>query len=493
MRNTKKAISILLTLLMVVGMMSTFAFAETAKATITIDNAVSGTTYKAYKIMDATFVANSNPVKGSYTIDENSQFYSAVNSKTDLFTLTKNTQGTWNVTPKSDITAKEIADWLKSVIEADGASFKAADTKTANTGSVTLEVEKDGFYYVSTDIGSVCTTFNTTTTVIHDKNTTTPTGGEKTVDNGKSTTSAQVGDIVPFELKVTATNYRVENGTSNKVNMYTIKDTMTGSMVLNALPEVTYTNFADDAVKPTAIFKKLSGETITSVSPTDALTGFIVEIDWSNVKDGKTHEIKVNYGALITGANETIKNKAEFKSDDTVIKETPDIPVYVYYFNLKKVDKDDNPLIGAKFKLYTEATSGTAIKFNVTGNKDDGFTYTVDSNGTTDEIDMSEVSNVKIIGLKNTTDNFKYYLEETVAPKGYNKLTERETVIISHLENGSAIAQTADQDVSIENLTGTELPSTGGIGTTIFYLIGAILVIGAGVVFVTRRRMHSDK
>lgn len=492
MRNTKKVISILLTLLMVVGMMSTFAFANT-NATITIDNAVSGTTYKAYKIMDATFVANSDPVKGSYTIDEESQFYLAVKSKTDLFTLTKNTQGTWNVTPKNKITAKEIADWLKSIIEADGASFTAIDTKTADTGSVTLKVEKDGFYYVSTDIGSVCTTFNTTTTVIHDKNTTTPTGGEKTVDNGKLTTSAQVGDVVPFELKVMATNYRVENGTSNKVNKYTIKDTMTGSMVLNALPVVTYTDFSNDAMKPVAVFKKLTGETITSVSPADAIKEFIVEIDWSNVKDGKTHEIKVNYGALITGADATITNKAEFKSDGTVIKETPNIPVYVYYFNLKKVDKDNNPLLGAKFKLYTEATSGTVIRFNVTGNKDDGFTYTVDANGDTDEIDMTEVSNVKIIGLKNTTADFKYYLEETVAPEGYNKLAERKTVEISHFADGKAIAQTEAQNVSIENLTGTALPGTGGIGTTIFYLIGAILVIGAGVVFVTRRRMHSDK
>lgn len=475
-------------------MMSTFAFANT-NATIKIDNAVSGTTYKAYKIMDATFVANSDPVKGSYTINENNQFYNAVKAKTDLFTLTANTQGSYNVTPKTGITAQELSDWLKSIIDVEGSIYTADDTAVATTGTVNLSVAKDGFYYVSTGIGTVCTTFNTTTTTIHDKNTTTPSGGEKTVDNGKSTTSAQVGDVVPFELKVMATNYRVENGTSNKVNKYTIKDTMTGSMVLNALPVVTYTNFSNDEETPVAVFKTLKGEPITSVKPTDAIKGFIVEIDWSSVKDGKTHEIKVNYGALITGADAKITNKAEFKSDSTVIEETPDIPVYVYYFNLKKVDKgNNNPLLGAKFKLYTEATSGTAIKFNVTGNKNDGFTYTVDAKGNTDEIDMTEVSNVKIIGLKNTTADFKYYLEETVAPEGYNKLDARRPVEISHFaDDGKAIAQTVAQDVSIENSTGTALPSTGGIGTTIFYLIGAILVIGAGVVFVTRRRMHSDK
>ena len=492
MRNTKKVISILLTLLMVVGMMSTFAFADT-NSTITIDNAVSGTTYKAYKIMDATFVANSDPVKGSYTISTSNQFYNAVKAETDLFTLTANTQGSYNVTPKTGITAQELSDWLKSIIDVEGSAYVADGTVTATTGTVTLSVVKDGFYYVSTSIGTVCTTFNTTTTTIHDKNTTKPSGGEKTVDNGKSTTSAQVGDVVPFELKVTATNHRVENGTSNKVNMYTIKDTMTGSMVLNTLPKVTYTNFADGVTTPVAVFKTLSGDTITSVTPANAIKGFIVEIDWSNVNDGKTHEIKVNYDALITGADATITNKAEFKSDNTVIKETPDIPVYVYYFNLKKVDIDDKPLLGAKFKLYTEATLGTAIKFNVTGNKEDGFTYTVDANGTTDEIDMTKVSNVKIIGLKNTTDDFKYYLEETVAPEGYNKLDARRTVEINHFAEGKAIKQTEAQNVSIENLTGSQLPETGGIGTTIFYLIGAILVIGAGVVFVTRRRMHSDK
>ena len=69
---------------------------------------------------------------------------------------------------------------------------------------------------------------------------------------------------------------------------------------------------------------------------------------------------------------------------------------------------------------------------------------------------------------------------ETKAPEGYNSLTKPEEVTMNN----------ADQEVEIENKQGAELPSTGGMGTTIFYAIGAILVIGAGVVLVSRRRAN---
>ena len=108
-------------------------------------------------------------------------------------------------------------------------------------------------------------------------------------------------------------------------------------------------------------------------------------------------------------------------------------------------------------------------------------------------------------------------MTETQAPDGYNKLqgsvsitpvanSETTTNTTIYLDaNGNQTNEVTETVVNyvnndlaatvipVLNTTGTQLPETGGIGTTIFYLIGAILVIGAGVVFVTRRRMHSDK
>ena len=86
---------------------------------------------------------------------------------------------------------------------------------------------------------------------------------------------------------------------------------------------------------------------------------------------------------------------------------------------------------------------------------------------------------IVVKGLANGT----YYFEETEAPEGFNKLTAR---------TDATTIKDANATISVLNQSGTELPSTGGIGTTIFYIIGAILVIGAGVVLVTRRRMNAN-
>jgi len=78
-----------------------------------------------------------------------------------------------------------------------------------------------------------------------------------------------------------------------------------------------------------------------------------------------------------------------------------------------------------------------------------------------------------------------YTLEESTVPSGYNKAADQTITIAKDDYTAANLEQTAE----VINLSGSELPSTGGIGTTMFYVIGAILVIGAGVVLVTRRRM----
>ena len=97
-----------------------------------------------------------------------------------------------------------------------------------------------------------------------------------------------------------------------------------------------------------------------------------------------------------------------------------------------------------------------------------------------------------------------YYLEETKAPGGYNKLAGPVKVEIFHTvtDEGAHMTNTLKQGetgtkvarVEIENKSGTELPSTGGIGTTIFYVLGSILVIGAVVLLIAKKRMsHTEK
>ena len=498
MRNTKKAISILLTLLMVVGMMSTFAFADTR--TITITNAVKGEVYYAYKIFDATF-SNvdvngqlTNESKGSYTIRTTDAFYNDITSEAGkaLFTLSDKpiSNGAYIVTINSGVTTDAITDFFKNVKEGKSTTYRS---QPAISGTTTISGLPDGYYFVSTAIGTVLTLTNAANVSIVDKNDRNP-GGETdgksivTVNNkGKEIlidkTSVEVGDEVNFRLKLTTSDYKTVNGTTERINSYTLSDILPQGMQLASVPEVSI----DEKLESSATVKSYDGKDVGGVLNSTNLAsakGFQVYVPWTN-NDGGKHIITVNYKVVITEANSKITNRAEFEANDSTIKE-PTAEVYTYKFSINKYKNsvaEGNELAGAKFKIYTTETGGVAMKFKY-DEATNTYTVTKDEDGS-EEIDMSTKTSVIIAGVKNGT----YYLEETQAPSGCNALTERQSVIIN---NGDK----ENSNVQVENVINNEgslLPSTGGIGTTIFYLIGAILVIGAGVVFVTRRRMHSDK
>ena len=113
----------------------------------------------------------------------------------------------------------------------------------------------------------------------------------------------------------------------------------------------------------------------------------------------------------------------------------------------------------------------------------------VDKEGTVTEITTDATGKFKIEGL----DAGTYYLKETEAPAGYNKLDTVVKVVIDH--NGK-INATEDQpagatQIEVENKSGSELPETGGMGTTNFYVLGSILVLGAAVLLITKKRMNA--
>lgn len=104
------------------------------------------------------------------------------------------------------------------------------------------------------------------------------------------------------------------------------------------------------------------------------------------------------------------------------------------------------------------------------------------------QITTSADGKFKIYGLDADT----YYLKEVTPPAGYNKLKAPVKIEITSdgkikVDDGGE--QEATNPVKVENKTGSILPSTGGMGTTLFYIFGAILVIGSGVVLITKKRM----
>ena len=101
------------------------------------------------------------------------------------------------------------------------------------------------------------------------------------------------------------------------------------------------------------------------------------------------------------------------------------------------------------------------------------------------EITTTDSGKFTIKGLAADT----YYLTETQQPAGYNKLSAPITVVIDENGNITVGANNVDE-VKVENNTGSILPSTGGSGTTLIYILGAVLVLGSSVVLITKKRMR---
>lgn len=191
------------------------------------------------------------------------------------------------------------------------------------------------------------------------------------------------------------------------------------------------------------------------------------------------------------GTNGTVKVKITYgeeskeSKESTTVTYTLQIPVFKYTGDEKK------PLAGAKFALYESATGGEAVKLVQKENTQDYRRALKTESGIT-EVETTSTGEFNIQGLKPGT----YWLEETAAPKGYNKLAKRiEVKIVEHgtlvidgktTENNSPINK-----VNVENKSGSLLPSTGGMGTTIFYIAGAFLVLISGVVLIAKKRTDS--
>ena len=488
MKYMKKLITLLAALTLALAI-AVPAFAESSTGTITIDNAVTGTTYKAYRIFD---LESYDTDKNAYSYKLNSAWngfpaYSTtidgnLVSASTFFSVNSAGYIEWNDAKKD--AGADFAKLAKAfVVEKNIAWDK---TETATDAKVTFTDLTLGYYLVDTSLGSLCSLDTTAPSVtIKEKNSDTTiekkiviTGDEKVDSN-----SAGIGDTVNFSITIT-----VKDGAPKG---YVLHDKLSG-LTFNS-------NSLEVKVGTTTLTANTDYTLETNPADGDS---FDVKF-----KDGKlktndvvvvTYSATVAANATIAGAGNKNTAKLVYNEKDSTKEETT---TYVWKLNVHKYALDSTnhevALSGAKFVLY-RMDNGVKKYAKLTNKKIVGWVTDKDKATT---LETSGTGDILIEGLNVGT----YYLEETEAPVGYNKLTEPIEVEITATSDATGVSETVeyrnqndstytpatDATVKVLNNAGTQLPSTGGIGTTLFYVIGGVLMAVAAVLLVTKKRMNN--
>ena len=495
MKHARKLASLLLALVMVFALATT-AFAQEVPGSggtgsITISNAAKGETYTIYKLFDATVNADNSSIAYTGTIPENLKTYFTA----DKYGYISANEAAKNGENMSDGLKTALKDWTRTVTTATA-------TAESDGSALTFKGLALGYYVVTTSQGeqliSVDSTMKDVTIV--DKNSSTPKGLSKTADSK----DVSIGDTVTYTVSFKTSNYYGAGTEAKEIVSYTIQDTLP-----DFLSEVHVTSISVN----NNVIQDQTGATPQFDSNKKIVIKWYDEVNKQFLYDnGAT--ITITYTAVVTekaaidGAGNTNKVTVTW----TTKGDEPPVPsemkkeetIYTYAIALKKVNDKGQALPGAifEFPFYVKSTADADGAYIYAG--------TEAGENLTKQITTPESGVIIVKGVK-TGD---YKITEFKAPDGYNKLADPVTVTAVKTgktttsktvyldENGIEtnettnttkvevnIAKIAATAVVVVNKAGTELPSTGGMGTTLFYVLGAVLVVGAGVLLITKKRM----
>ena len=477
MKHARKLTSLLLALVMVFALAVTVAAEEgtgtTGTGSITVDNPIEGQNYTAYKIFDVVY--DGAKKNYSYTIKDTSEWYQTVSGYTTGLTLTKvgdTTSNTYVVTTTDAFSPAAFADALKKALDADSTAFNGTSL-TRNGTQATATVNELGYYFVTSTNGALC---NLTTTnphiTIHDKN-------DMPFEKTAPETSVEVGQTVNYTIKGKVPDY-----TGFKTYTYLITDTMSKGLTFKKNVKVTVDG-ADvtTACTPTYDVEKNANKFTVSIPVKSYPIGKEILVTYSAVVNENAVAVVSTNEAKLTYSNNP--TTGETKDSQPQKKEVYSAKIVIDKFETGK--QDTVKLEGAEFVLYKEETIENTkttkyYKWNDTDQKVEWVTTQADA--TTVRTDNKGAASFK--GLADGT----YYLVETKAPAGYNQLTGPKEVTVAGSTTDTTKLTVTEK---VANQAGTLLPSTGGMGTTIFYVLGAVLVVGAGVLLVTKKRMSQSE
>lgn len=485
MKHLKKLAGCLLALVMILTM-SNVAVVNAANNTengydtsgsITINDAVSGQVYRIYRVLD---LESYDAEKGAYAYKANPQWATWLSGQNNYIS-TNQGYVTWKDGADAATFAKNALTYAKS-----NSGISCIDEKTASAKQVVFDNLKPGYYLLDTTLGTLCSLDTANPDVIvAEKNEVPDIDKQVQEDSDQSwgtKNTAQIGDTVNFKTTVHA-----KKGAQG----YVLHDAMSAGLTLNP-----------NSIKVQAGGSDLAAGDYT-VSTTGLNDGCDFEITFSQTyldTITKNTDIVVTYSAVLNedakiysdpNTNKTKLNYGDSSTFETTEKETE---TYSFSFDVIKTDGNKKLLTGAKFELYDAEKNGNKIALVDEG---EGIYRVATSEEQTAENFTSAVMEAGKVTVKGLDANTTYWLEETKAPDGYNKLAERVEVAIQE-ENLSATLNNDNTEwvsggVRVINKTGSLIPGTGGMGTTVLYIAGGVLVIAAGALLIFRKRMHMDK
>lgn len=504
MKLMKRILAIVCTFVMIISMatgVNAVDGSSTTSATgsITLKGAVVGDTYNVYKILSLESYDKGNNVYSYKKNGDKWDKFFKEGKGADYFTTSDN-----YVTLKKDLSNDEVRMLAISAIDFVHANpdVRPTQTQKADSSSVKFSGLELGYYVVESTSGTACAITTTDPDVEIDNKIDIPTvdksitsGGSISEDNKMN--SVNIGTEVGFK-----TTINVKPGAKN----YVLHDSMDSHLQFISVKRVYYIdeNSQEIDLKEQGANQTDSDFVITQPGQVDKCTFELKFTDkfYSTNKEAinakKIKQIYVEYSAKVKDdalINVPMENKTHLTYGDNNLKTNEsETKTYTYKILVFKFTGDDKGLEGAKFILLNDqnAAESDAIKFIQDRKK---YTYAADQenlNATTTLV-SPDGGHFTIEGLQAGT----YYLKETEAPQGYNKISEPIKIEIRTKDDGTQkilvnTNEVENGEVKVQNNSGSLLPSTGGMGTTLIYVVGSILVLASAIVLFSKKKEGSN-
>ena len=499
----KKIITLTIILALVMSL-SCAAFAAD-DGSITINGIAADTTYEIYRLLELESYDKASGAY-SYKVDPAWVAFFATSEAQAYVHIDSSGYVSW-VAGEDDSTVAAFAQMALAYAK-DNSIAPVKSSKNAGQFVISGTTGKFsdlplGWYLVDSTAGALCGLTTTDKDAVINAKNHVPTIDKQVQEDltgmwGDANT-ADIGQIVNFmtiiHVAAGAENYtlhdKMSNGltfvqdTANSRGVTEIKHVNSLGVETTLTPGVDYTvvtaGFADDCTFEV----EFSDTFVKTLKPNDRLLVY--------------YNAMLNRNAVVAGEGNANESFLEYGEEHFTTSDKT--KTYTFAIDIVKTDSSNQLIDGAKFRIYDAATGGNEIAV-VPLMEADNVTPVLDANSnpmyrraredeTGVEIEVHD-GKVTVVGF----DNGVYYLEETAAPAGYNKLTARKEFTIADANLDSVFTggiYSTGSGVHVVNKTGTMLPETGGIGTALFITFGMIVVIATGLLLVTKKRMSMIK